>query len=79
MINGGVKSNIMPSDANVTFNVRIHPGDNIQSVLDHVRDVVNDSRIEINTRAYFAGFIPSPLPETKHPLFDLLEKVVKDG
>ena len=40
--------------------------------------MVNDSRIEINTRAYFAGFIPSPLPETKHPLFDLLEKVVKD-
>jgi carboxypeptidase PM20D1 len=78
IINGGVKSNIIPSDASATFNVRIHTGDNIESVLDHVKNVINDSRIDIKTGADFAGFNPSILPETKHPSFDILEKVVKD-
>lgn len=77
IINGGVKSNIIPSDVSAIFNVRIQPGDNIESVLDHVRNVVNDSRIEIN-REGFLAFNPPPLPETKHPSFDLLQKVVQD-
>lgn len=77
IINGGVKSNIIPSDASAIFNVRIQPGDNIESVLDYVRNVVNDSRIEINTEGFLA-FNPPPLPETKHPSFDHLKKVVKD-
>jgi len=78
IITGGVKSNIIPSDASATFNVRIHTGDNIESVLDHVKKVINDSRIDIKTEADFAGFNPSILPETKHPSFDILKKVVKD-
>ena len=78
IINGGVKSNIIPSDASAIFNARIQPGDNIESVLDHVRNVVNDSRIEINTGEDFIAFNPPPLPETKHPSFDLLKKNVQD-
>jgi len=40
MVSGGVKPNVLPQEAKAVVNFRILPGDTIQSVLDHVTEVV---------------------------------------
>lgn len=44
---GGIKDNVLPTVAVATVNFRILPGDTVDTVLRHVRDVVDDSRVEI--------------------------------
>jgi carboxypeptidase PM20D1 len=45
--NAGVKDNVLPTVATATVNFRILPGDSVADVLQHVRSVVDDSRVEI--------------------------------
>lgn len=40
MVSGGVKSNVLPQEAWAVVNYRILPGDSVDSVMAHVRDVV---------------------------------------
>ena len=76
IIEGGVKSNIIPSDASVTYNMRIHTGNTIQSVLDHVKNTIDDPRISIETVDYSAAE-PSPTPKT-HPSYVIIENLTKE-
>lgn len=50
MVRGGVKENVLPQSATATVNFRLLPGDTVDSVIAHVRDVVADPAIEIATR-----------------------------
>ena len=49
MIEGGVKENVLPTNARAVINFRILPGDSIDSVVEHVRRVVNDAQVETRT------------------------------
>ncbi len=48
IINGGLKSNVLPKEATVILNVRILPGDSIASVVEHIRKTINDPSVEIS-------------------------------
>ncbi len=54
VVQAGVKENVLPSSARALVNFRILPGDSVESVVEHVRQVVHDSRISV-----------APLEETK--------------
>src|SRR5216684_4431374 len=54
VLQAGVKDNVLPSSARALVNFRILPGDSVESVVEHVRQVVHDSRISV-----------APLEETK--------------
>lgn len=43
----GIKDNVLPSEARAVVNFRIHPSDNIGSVIKHIRETINDSQIKI--------------------------------
>lgn len=45
MVESGETENVMPKKASVYFNARLLPGDTAESVLAHVRRVVNDDRV----------------------------------
>lgn len=47
MMEAGVAPNVLASSAKVTVNARILPGDTVESVLDHLRDVIDDPDVEI--------------------------------
>ncbi|NNL67948.1 MAG: M20/M25/M40 family metallo-hydrolase [Myxococcales bacterium] len=47
MVRAGVKENILPRSATATVNFRLLPGDTVEEVLEHVRQVVDDPEIEI--------------------------------
>jgi carboxypeptidase PM20D1 len=61
IIKGGVKENIMPSQAHVFVNFRILPGDSISSVVAHTRNVINDPAITINIHSGAFDAEPSPM------------------
>jgi carboxypeptidase PM20D1 len=47
MLNGSIKSNVLPIEASALINFRLHPRDTIESVTDHVRRVVGSEDIEV--------------------------------
>ena len=49
MIMAGIKDNIIPTRAEAVINFRILPGETASDVLDHIRKVVNDPRVNIET------------------------------
>lgn len=55
VIQGGVKDNILPSEAHALINFRLLPGDSAASVLAHLQDMIADDGIQIE-----AGPFSSP-------------------
>ena len=47
IISGGYRINVIPSEAKATLDVRTHPDDDPQRVLEQVRKVVDDPAIEV--------------------------------
>jgi carboxypeptidase PM20D1 len=47
IVRAGVKSNVLPREAEAIVNFRILPGDTVDDVLAHVRAVVDDERVAI--------------------------------
>ena len=45
----GVKDNVIPTVAKVTVNFRLLPGDGGQFVIDRVKEIINDDRINIRS------------------------------
>ncbi len=47
IVQGGVKDNVLPTGARAVVNFRILPGDTVESVSDHVREVIDDPDVKI--------------------------------
>ena len=77
MFNGGVKDNVLPSQATVVVNFRILPGDTVDSVTQHVRAVIADSRVSISLYGDLAAD-PSPISTTATPAFAALTQTVQE-
>jgi carboxypeptidase PM20D1 len=46
IISGGVQNNVIPSSVMARINLRIHPNDNIESIINHFKNTI-DSEIKI--------------------------------
>jgi carboxypeptidase PM20D1 len=57
----GVKENVLPARARAVVNFRIHPNDSIDSVVVHVRNSVDDPRIELQVGGRSKPREPSPV------------------
>lgn len=72
----GSKDNVLPSRARAVVNFRILPGDSLDSVLDHVRRVIDDPRVEIKrTGRFFAE--PSAVSSSESETFRTLERTIR--
>lgn len=71
MIRGGVKENVLPSEAKAWVNFRILPGDSVESVLEHVRGTVGPG-IQVKISGTMATE-PSPQSRTDADSFRLLQ------
>ena len=47
MLAGSVKTNVLPIEAVATVNFRIHPRDTVESVIEHVKSVVQNENVEV--------------------------------
>ena len=71
MIRGGVKENVLPSEARAWVNFRILPGDTVAAVLEHVRETVGPG-IQVAVSTHFVNE-PSPQSRTDAESFRLLQ------
>ncbi len=75
IIKGGMKENVLPPDATLVINFRIHPRDTTHSVEEHIRDVVDDEQVEITV--YNPGRDASPVSDMAGPQYALLKSVLE--
>jgi carboxypeptidase PM20D1 len=76
MFEGSAKENVLPSRSRAVVNFRILPGDTVQSVLEHVRETVDDPSLEVA----MAGDIssePSPISPMDSRGFLALERAIR--
>lgn len=51
LISGGTRSNVIPTEAEATLNIRTLPGDSIADVIERMRAVVGDPNVSFRVRA----------------------------
>jgi carboxypeptidase PM20D1 len=75
MFHAGTKDNVLPSSAKAAVNFRILPGDSIANVVEHVRNVVDDARVQIKIGGRFSSE-PSSVSSTDSESFRTLERAI---
>ena len=78
IIKGGVKDNILPSEASGFVNFRLSSGDTIEHLLEYVKFMVKDYNLSVQ----LSGEQPweaSPVSSTDSPAFDLLRNCIQSS
>ena len=52
IFHSGVKDNVIPQEAHVTFNFRLLPEDRVEEVLEHLKTYINEPRIKFQVVQY---------------------------
>ncbi|MEM1217265.1 MAG: M20/M25/M40 family metallo-hydrolase [Bacteroidota bacterium] len=78
MIQGGIRSNVLPAKASAKVNVRIKPGETIESVKEWVREMIDDDRIIVEADASDWASNPSPISPTDAFGFEVIEKTIRE-
>jgi len=76
VIKGGIMDNVLPSRAEATINVRIIPGETVESVVEYVRKVVDDPRVTIESDAVNKPRDPTEISPTDHIGFTSIRKSI---
>jgi carboxypeptidase PM20D1 len=71
----GTKENVLPSRARAVVNFRILPGDGVAGVVEHVRRVIDDHRVETRLIGFTAE--PSEISRTDSESFRTLERTIR--
>lgn len=50
MLSGSVKDNVLPIEAVATVNLRVHPRDSLDSIVEHLNAAIDDERVTVNVR-----------------------------
>jgi carboxypeptidase PM20D1 len=74
MLKGSAKSNILPTQAEAVVNFRTLPGDNIQKVEAHAKEVIADARVNIES---FMANESSTVSNIDSAPFKLLERTIR--
>lgn len=75
MVQGGVKDNVLPASARAAVNLRLLPGETVESTLAWLNKVVDDERVEIKI-ANGAAWNPSPVSPLDTPAGQILVNAI---
>jgi acetylornithine deacetylase/succinyl-diaminopimelate desuccinylase-like protein len=74
MLSGGIRTNVIPTDATAQLNVRTLPGQSIDSLLVRLRRVIGDSLVDI---AVTDRGEDSPASDFHSPMFEAIRETVR--
>jgi len=77
VVEGGVKSNVLPAAAHATVNCRILPGDSVTSVVGHVERIAARHSVTVRPRRHEASE-PSPVSPADDERFARLARVARE-
>jgi len=75
IISAGMKDNVIPNRAEATVNFRVLAGETSEDILDHVRKVVNDERVEIEVLPGLSE--PAPVSSSESYGFNSIMKTLR--
>lgn len=75
-LEGSEQDNILPQQARAIINFRIKPGESMDSVLAHVKAVVDDERVEVKPAAGFNSN-PSPISSSQSRGFKAIQSAIR--
>ncbi len=78
ILRSGLKENVMPTEAAVSINFRIAPGQTVESVVDFVKETINDDRVEVSRLSNDFNSEPSPVSETGSFGYRVIEKTAHE-
>ncbi|MCC6930612.1 MAG: M20/M25/M40 family metallo-hydrolase [Gemmatimonadaceae bacterium] len=73
LISGGIRSNVIPTEAEATLNIRTLPGERIDDVIERLRELVGDPDVTFRVRASGDDAPSSPVDS---PLFRAIAESV---
>lgn len=76
MIEGGVSENVLPTQATAKLNLRLLPGDRIESALEYLQKSVNDSRVTL--KPLHEPKEASPVSEIDSEPFRMLQTTIHE-
>ncbi|XP_029789030.1 N-fatty-acyl-amino acid synthase/hydrolase PM20D1 [Suricata suricatta] len=76
MFNAGVKENVIPPVAQAIINIRIHPAQTVQEVLELIKNIVADDRVQFHV---LNAFDPLPVSPSDHQAlgYQLLRQTIQ--
>ncbi|XP_043819640.1 N-fatty-acyl-amino acid synthase/hydrolase PM20D1 [Dromiciops gliroides] len=77
MFNAGIKVNVIPPKAQATINLRIHPSQTVPEVLQIIRNIVADDRVQYQVLTAFNPLPISPYDDEAFG-YQLLRHTIKD-
>jgi len=75
LVKGGIRSNVIPTEATATFNVRTLPGQSVDSVVTRLKRAVNDSLVELEVTERGED---APASDFRSPMFTAIAESVKE-
>lgn len=76
MIQGGTKDNVLPQEAAATINMRILPGENIESVTSRVEKITRDPRVKVRVSGEASD--PSASSSLDSTGFRILDRTIRE-
>jgi carboxypeptidase PM20D1 len=77
MLRGGIKENSLPTFAAVNLNVRILQGDSIESVMEYITKITNDTSIQLTLKKPYHN--PSPITASNGKVWNVLTATIKEN
>lgn len=71
ILNGGIRSNVVPSEARATLNIRLLPGESVYELVEELRKLVDDAQIRFEVQQ--ATRQPAPPSSIEGELFRAVE------
>ncbi|GMW00945.1 MAG: peptidase M20 [Candidatus Hydrogenedentota bacterium] len=75
-ISGGIKENVLPTEASATVNHRIYPGESMASTAERVKRIINDDRVAVEIMDG-SGNEPSPVSPIGGTAYKAIEKTLR--
>lgn len=76
LIEGGIQVNVLPQHATATLNLRLIPGDSIEQATEHIRQSINDIRVDVSVLPF--GKAASPMSSIESIAFDQLHRTIRE-
>ena len=75
IVNGGIRTNVIPTEATAKLNIRTLPRQSIEGVVARLRRVINDSSVEVTITDRGED---SPASDFTSPMFTAIAETVKE-
>lgn len=76
MLQGSPKANVLPANPSAVINLRLKPGENKASILQHFKDVIGDERVKVEILSDGFG-LPVPMSNLQSVSFQNLQKTIR--